>query len=148
MADLKKNFYSPPKGGNGKGVPTENPMASPPTAPRVLLPTPGGSMAGPRSQFDGPRAADSFLSDDFSAGVLAARSNFTEARRAGPVDFRNFRPGSRQPDETSARGMYDEERLNEDRSVAPGPARRVSPVINPDTSASGRSDGKQHNPFK
>jgi hypothetical protein len=153
MRGLRKVFYNPPQGGNGRGVPTINPMASfTPTG--SVQQNPSGPSPGYREYqgstrfavgppLPGPSATNPLLRGDFGSGVSSARLSIVEARHAGAQDMRNFSPGSRPAQATpdpSPVSAYDYEVLQNNRPQAP--RQRVTPVLEPDTRASYQTNGK------
>lgn len=157
MADLKKHFQNPPKGGNERGVPTHNPMTP---NPRPCGPTGtwggGGanleeqrekrllSNASPEERMEyfqqkyneppppatGPGAQTS-LRSAFEAGEQTARENALHPSKANQSEFRNFDRGA-APAQTvadpSAYGAYDRERESSVENRAGRPPADPKPV--------------------
>lgn len=146
MKDLNKHFYSPPKGGNERGVPTSSSMSP--------LPVSNPSDATRPSYEDGGQEKQTSLRETFSAGVASARAGYPASGRVNQPEFRNFDRGyiETQPvGDPSGMQAYDYESASEgnnphgtvDGSTDPAPQkRRVTPTLQPDTSASYRTNGK------
>ena len=175
MADLKKNFENPPKGGNGRGVPTFNSMSSVPR-PRASMDAvyqgdgktqgsvvDGGGATIPQQRAEGMKmtgpGAQTTLRTSFEAGEAASRFNATQAGIVGQPEMRNFTRGglhTQEAGDPSATGFYDYEqggqglngRVGDGASAGPAtPAQKPTPQINPDTTTDVRSDGKAANPM-
>jgi hypothetical protein len=161
MDQIKRTFYNPPQGGNGRGVPTMNPMASFTGGPTVQAeptgPSPGraayvGSTRAPQmSPMPGPGATNPTLRGDLEVGIASARLGIVEARHAGARDMRNFDPGAkpaqttRDPSPTSAYDYESRQVSSTDRQG--GTKQRVTPVSEPDTRMSYQTNGKPYLPM-
>lgn len=152
MKEYLKTFLNPPKGGNGRGVPTINPMAVH-TGSRTVQAQPSGPNFGEyagstRAPYLGPIPGSGpmprTLRGNFENGVFSARAGIVESHYAGAPDFRNFNPGARQAQtvsDVSPISAYDYE---SERKGSPEKYtfRTVTPVLEPDTSMPYRIDGK------
>lgn len=171
MKDLNKFFRNPPKGGNEKGVETASSMAPIPASLHDT-PYGTGQGVGARrresewqkmspearfasvtapSASDGP-AAQTSLRESFEAGEQASRTGVVQSGRVGQAEVRNFDRGyivTQEVDDPSGLSAYDYEAFhvgsphgtvegNMPKQATP----KVTPVIDPDTAQSTRSDGK------
>lgn len=181
MSDLLKFFRNPPKGGNERGVPTQNPMAPRPMVkPAEIRGVMGGgglNIAEKRVTAEmaamtdeerrryysrkilalplpsaGP-AAQTSLRDAMEAGENSSRNNIQQAALVGQTEMRNYdRSGvTQEADDPSTNQFYDMESYHDGRTGVvngsgsagtPTPEMRPHPVLNPDTTASMRSDGR------
>ena len=117
---LRKHFVNPPKGGNGRGVPTHD------------------AMSGAGAQHVAVRG-------NFEEGVSSAKTNALHASRTGQAEFRNYKSNFRPaqlPDDPSGVQAYDHERVSGEVPKAPPPPARVEPVLDPPRVTAPRSDGK------
>lgn len=152
MKEYLNSFYNPPKGGNGRGVPTINPMAVH-TESRTVQAQPDGPNFGEYRAFTrapysgpipGPGSMPNTLRGNFESGAFSARAGIVESHYAGAPDFRNFNPGAKQAQtvsDISPVSAYDYE------SERKGPTtknvfRAVTPTLEPDTRMPYRIDGK------
>jgi hypothetical protein len=145
---MRRAFYNPPKGGNGRGVPTQNSMGvSPARVDNPLEPRPG-LMTETVSPFQGPDAQQPSLVDDFAAGVQGARTCVEEAARVGHPDMRNyFKTKTSAQDDVGPVSAFDRERLNDVVPSRPQEAARVTPVYHPPSAVGLRGDGRKVDPL-
>jgi len=125
--DLNRFFRNPPKGGNGAGVPTQNPMSP---NPRPSIENRGGFYGGGGSSVKEKReerenaglsehekmqrqmskwneppppptgpAAQTSLRESFEAGEMSSRGRITGSARVQQGEMRNFQRGTLVPQE-------------------------------------------------
>lgn len=167
VKDLLKFFRNPPKGGNDRGVQTQNPMAPLPVTRTADAHTQMGGGGTPlfMQKYGGTRLStaqdQTSLRDCFEAGEASSRNRALQSGVVGQTETRNF-DRSYNPqfpgDNVGSDQAYDMEAAKTGRTgrVSDGkpagnsttPLRdRPHPVYEPNTSASMRSDGKMHSPM-
>ena len=139
--DLNKLFRNPPRGGNERGVSTENSMSPlPAREPYDALNYVDEGVKGPGQLKAQDSKGTSPLASHLTAGENSARSSVVESALIGRGEFRNTRR-SPQPIATGS-GYHATETEHEQESSSSGSGGNPQPEYDADTSQGTRSDGK------
>ena len=145
--NLDKFFRNPPRGGNEKGVPTENSMSPLPeqeeydALKREFAQVAGGGTGELEA---GSTRGDSELNAQMRAGEMSARASTQESALVGQSDFRNRRrPNTQGAAAGSGYHEYEHMHENDGGRADAGTGANPKPMCDPDTSQPTRSDGKK-----